>query len=170
MNGRQSRQLRQRQRFEPSDPAMVDIRRLLFGDRFKAGFGLKDPAYMPLTAHEGAEYLFSGGRRMWDKHHSAEELEAWIEAAPDVDQLGPVRQAEDFYDDAARLTAKWVLQRLRAVPDDMALVVTFWEVMESSYPRMAGLMLSSAQKQWARSAAMRIMDAYRADGEIEPEK
>ena len=102
---------------------------------------------------------------MWDKHHSAEELEAWVEAAPAVDQLGPVRQTESYYDDAARLTAKWLLQRLRAVPEDAQLSVTFWEVMESAYPRIPSLMLSTAQKSWARSAALRILDAYRADGE-----
>lgn len=166
-SNRRSRQLRHNGLFQPTDPGLVDIRRLLFGDRFKAGFGLKDPAYMPLTAHEAAEYLFTQGVTMWDKHHSAEELEGWIEGAPDIDQLGPVKQTESYYDDAARLTAKWVLQRLRGVPADMQLAVTFWEVMESAYPRMRDLMLSTAQKQWARSAAMRVIDAYRADGEID---
>jgi hypothetical protein len=143
------------------------MRRMLFGDRFRGGYGRKDPAYMPLTAHEGAEYLFSQGAKMWDKYHTADELEQWVEAAPDVDTLGPVKQTENYYDDAARLTAKWLLQRLRSVPEDLKLAATFWEVMESAYPRMRDLMLSTAQKQWARSAAMRIIDAYRADGEIE---
>ena len=153
--------------FQPTDPGLVDIRRLLFGDRFKAGFGRKDPAYMPLTAHEGAEYLFSNGQKMWDKRHSAEELEAWIAAAPNIDQVLPVEQTERFYDDSARLAARWILNRLRNVPDDVKLAATFWEVMESAYPRLASLMLSTAQRQWAHSAALRIIDAYRADGEIE---
>jgi hypothetical protein len=166
MNGRQSRLQRNGQRFSPTDPGLAEIRRLLFGDRFKAGYGLKDPAYMPLTPHEAAQYIFSQGAKAWDKYHSAEELEAWIMAGPDVDELGPQDRSERWYDDAGRLVARWLLLRLRSVPEDARLTVTFWESMESIYPRMRTLSLSTAQREWARSAALRILDAYRADGEL----
>ena len=166
MNGRQARAQRNGERFNPTDPGLAEIRRLMFGDRFKAGYGLKDPAYMPLTPHEAAEYLFSQGVKTWDKYHSAEELEAYIMGAPLVDELGPPDRSERWYDDAGRLVARWLLMRLRAVPEEAKLAVTFWETMESIYPRMHGLSLSTAQREWARSAALRILDAYRADGEL----
>jgi len=158
MNGRQARLQRNGQHFNPTEPGLAEIRRLMFGDRFKSGYGLKDPAYMPLTPHEAAEYLFSQGATAWDKYHSAEELEGWIMAGPDIDELGPLDRSERCYDDVGRLVARWLLMRLRSVPEDSRLTVTFWEAMESIYPRMSTLSLSTAQREWARSAALRKRD------------
>jgi hypothetical protein len=164
VNGRQARHLRLVERFDTTDPGVVEIRRLLFGDRFKAGFGHKDPAYMPLTPHEAAHYLFSKGRTPWDKYHSAEELESYINQAPPVEQLGADDRSERWYDNSARLAAKWILGRLRAVPEDAKLVVTFWAEMESIFPHIASWHLSTAQQNWVRAAALRIFDADRYDG------
>jgi hypothetical protein len=164
VNGRAARAVRRIGDFKTSDPGVAEIRRLLFGDRFQAGFGRRDPAYMPLYPHEAAQYLFSRGAQMWDKHHSAEELEQFIDQAPPFEQLGHNDQGERWYDDSARLVAKWILSRLRAVPEEARLVVTFWESMESAYPHIADLQLSTAQQNWARAAALRIFDAYRYDG------
>jgi len=150
--------------FATSDPQLAEIRRRLFGDRFKAGFGLKDPAYLPLFPHEAANYIMSGGRRMWDKHHSAAELEKYIDQAPDYEQLGRNDGSERWYDDAARLAAKWIAGRLYAVPLERELTVTFWEVMESAFPHLRSMQLSTIQKEWTRSSVLRVIDAYRADG------
>lgn len=164
MNGRAARAGRRAVDFATTDPGVADIRRLLFGDRFQAGFGLKDPAYMPLYPHEAAQYLFSQGARMWDKYHSAEELEQFIEQAPDYLQLGRDDSSERWYDDAARLAAKWMLGRIRSVPEDARLVVTWWDAMESAFPHIATMRMSTSQRNWARAAALRIFDAYRYDG------
>lgn len=163
-SNRAARQLRQNGSFNPSDPGLAAIRRLMFGDRFKAGYGLKDPAYMPLTPHEAANYIFSEGAKAWDKYHSAEELESYVLKGRDIDELGPADRSESWYDDSARVVARWLLMRLRSVPEDRKLTVTFWDAMESVYPRIRTLSLSTAQREWARSAALRILDAYRADG------
>ncbi len=148
----------------PSRRELEKISARIFGDRFKAGYGLKDPAYMPLYPHEAAAYLFSQGATMWDKLHSTEELEAYVDKAPDFEKLSPDDRSERRYDDAARLVAKWSLNRLRSVPAEAKLGVTFWEVMEGAYPHIAGLGLSTVQRVWARAAALRILDAYAADG------
>jgi hypothetical protein len=154
-------------RFRTTDPGVQEIARLLFGDRFKAGYGHRDPAYLPLTPHEAAAYLFSRGATPWDKYHSAEELEQYIQQAPPVEQLGSDDQSERWYDNSARLAAKWILGRLRAVPVDATLVVTFWEEMESIFPHIVTFRLSTAQQNWVRAAALRIFDADRYDGKIE---
>ena len=148
----------------PTDANFVAIRRMLFGDRFQAGFGLRDPAYMPLHPHEYAEYIYSQGKKMWDRFHSCEELEQFIDQAPAFELLGRDDRSERWYDDSARLAAKWILGRLRAVPGERQLVVTFWETMESIFPHIAEMNLSTAQKVWVRGAALRIVDGYRADG------
>ncbi len=148
----------------PSNRELEKIQHRIFGDRFKAGVGLKDPAYMPLFPHEAAEYLF--GRKPWDKHNSAADLEAYVSSAPAIDQLPPADRSEQRYDDAARLAAKWILERLRVMPSEAKLAVTFWETMTSVYPRMVELSLSTAQQRWAQSAALRILDAYRAERKI----
>ena len=148
----------------PSEPQFAEIRRQLFGDRFKGGYGLKDPAYMPLYPHEAANYIFSQGRKPWDRFHSAEDLEKFIDQAPDFEQLPPADGSEKWYDDSARLVAKWITGRLFAMPTERELAATFWEVMESAFPHIRSLPLSTLQKQWARSAALRLIDAYRADG------
>lgn len=166
MNGRTAREQRRALEFIASDPTIADVRRALFGERFKAGFGLKDPAYMPLFPHEYAHYIYSQGRDMWDKWHSCEELEAFVQKAPAIEQLGSDDRSERWYDDAARLAAKWIFGRLLSVPDDRKLEVTFWEVMEGSFPHIARMHLSTAQKVWVRGAALRILDGYRADGHI----
>jgi hypothetical protein len=166
MNGRAARQLRANGRFEPSDRAFAEVRRSLFGDRFKGGFGLKDPAYMPLYPHEAADYMFSQGRKMWDRFHSAADLEKFIDQAPAIEQLGPNGGGEQWYDDSARLVAKWVTGRIFMVPQERELRATFWEVMSSAFPHIPRLGLSTLQLDWARSAALRIIDAYRADGSI----
>jgi hypothetical protein len=166
VNGRAARDMRQAAAFVASDPYLADARRLLFGDRFKAGFGLKDPAYMPLYPHEYALYVYSQGHQMWDKYHSCEELEAFIQKAPAIELLGVDDRSERWYDDAARLAAKWIFGRLLSVPDDRKLEVTFWEVMEGCYPHITTMRLSTAQKVWSRGAALRVLDGYRADGQL----
>ncbi len=148
----------------PSGPAFLEMRRALFGDRFKGGFGLKDPAYMPLFPHEAADYIFSQGAKMWDKHHSAEELEKFIDQAPDFEQLPRNDGGQRWYDDSARLAAKWITGRLYIVPLERELTVTFWDVMESAFPHIRTMALSTLQRSWTRSAALRVIDAYRAEG------
>lgn len=143
---------------------MAGLRVALFGDRFKGGFGRRDPAYMPLFPHEAAEYLMSSGQKMWDKHNSAGDLEKFIDQAPDVEKVGPDDQSERRYDDAARCAAKMVLSRLRAVPEERGLTVSFWSTMESVYPAITRLHLSTIQRDWAHSAVLRVLDAYRFDG------
>jgi len=167
MNGRQARHLRQVDDFEATDGGgWQEIREQLFGDRFKAGYGHNDPAYMPLHPHEHAEYLFSQGRQMWDRNHSCAELELYIEQAPAWEQLGADDRSERWYDDSCRLAAKWILARLRAVPEEAKLVITFWEHMESCFPHLVTCHLSTAQKVWVRAAALRIFDADRHDSKI----
>ena len=161
MNGRQARAQRH---LEGQYPELEHMRRQLFGDRFKAGFGLRDPAYLPLFPHEYAQYLYSQGQKMWDKNHSCEELESFIDKAPPIELLGRDDRSERWYDDSARLAAKWILNRLRMVPSERLLEVTFWETMEATFPHVASMMLSTAQKVWVRGAALRILDAYRYDG------
>jgi hypothetical protein len=165
VNGRRARHLRLVDSFEPTDPGVAEIRAMLFGDRFKAGFGHKDPAYMPLTPHEAAAYLFSRGATRWDKYHSAEELEAYINQVPPVEQLGPDDRSERWYDNSCRLAAKWILGRLRAVPADARLVLTFWEEMESIFPHLVTFRLATAQQNWVRAAALRLFDADRYDAQ-----
>lgn len=140
--------------------------RLLFGDRFKAGYGLADPAGIPLTPHEHAEYVYTAGQIMWDKHHSAADLEQYISGAPDWEelQLIPDKNGEHWYDNAARLAAKWILARVRAVPDELKLVVTFRSEMEAIMPRIADMHLSTAQWIWCEGAVRRICDAAEFDG------
>lgn len=140
------------------------MRSQLFGDRFKGGFGLKDPAYMPLFPHEAADYLMSQGQKRWDKMHSAADLELFIELAPPVENIGPDDRSQSRYDDAARCAARMVLSRLRAVPEERGLSTTFWQVMESVYPAIRRLGLSTIQRDWIRSATLRVIDAYRYDG------
>ena len=163
-NGRSSREARRAAQLVPSDADFERTRRLLFGDRFKGGFGLRDPAYMPLYPHEFAKYLYSDGRVMWDKNHSAEDLEGFVDQAPAWELLGRDDRSERWYDDSSRLAAKWILNRLRSVPSERQLQVTFWETMESVHPHIADMQLSTAQKVWARGAALRIIDAWRAEG------
>lgn len=170
MNGERARVFRQAGRFATTVPGLAEIRTILFGERFRAGFGLRDPAYMPLHAHEAAEYRFSRGQKMWDKYHSAEELEAYIDQAPDIDMVGVDDNSQRWYDDAARLAAKWIKNRIRVVPAEARLVVTFWAEMESVFPRLAGLRLSTAQREWATAAAFRIFDAYRFDRELNSQR
>lgn len=167
MNGRAARKQRNARHFETSQPALKLVREQLFGSRFQGGFGLADPAYLPLFPHEAAAYLMSGGAKRWDRMHSAEDLEAFIAGARDVDELRALeldRQGEGWYDESARCAAKMILARLRAVPEEQKLVVTFWESMLSTFPRMAGLDLSTIQRDWIRSAVFRVLDAHRYDG------
>ena len=164
MNGRLSRQLRHNGLFDPSQPELKRVREQLFGSRFQGGFGLADPAYVPLFPHEAAAYLMSRGEKRWDKMHSAEDLAAFIDQAPAVDQLGAHDESERWYDDSARSAAKLILERLRAVPAEQKLVVTFWETMNSTFPAVAGLHLSTIQRDWIRSAVFRVLDAHRFDG------
>lgn len=140
------------------------MREKLFGSRFQGGFGLSDPAYMPLFPHEAAAYLLSSGEKHWDRMHSAEDLEQFIDSAPAVDQLGPHDESERWYDDSARSAARMILARLRAVPAEQKLVVTFWETMLATFPAIAHLQLSTIQRDWIRSAAFRVLDAHRYDG------
>jgi len=164
MNGRLSRQLRHNGHFDPSQPELKRVREQLFGSRFQGGFGLADPAYVPLFPHEAAAYLMSGGAKRWDRMHSAEDLANFLKQAPDVDQLGPHDDSERWYDDSARSAAKLILARLRAVPEEQKLVVTFWETMNSTFPAVANLHLSTIQHDWIRSAVFRVLDAHRYDG------
>lgn len=164
MNGRAARQQRALHIFEPSQPALKQVREQLFGTRFQGGFGLADPAYMPLFPHEAAAYLMSAGDKRWDHMHSAEDLEQFIDSAPAVDQLGRRDESERWYDDSARSAARMILARLRAVPAEQKLVVTFWETMLSTFPAIAHLQLSTIQRDWVRAAAFRVLDAHRYDG------
>ena len=164
MNGRVSRQLRHNGLFDPSQPELKRVREQLFGSRFQGGFGLTDPAYVPLFPHEAAAYLMSQGVKRWDKMHSAEDLANFIDQAPAVDQLRAHDDSERWYDDSARSAAKLILERLRAVPAEQKLVVTFWETMNSTFPAVAGLHLSTIQRDWIRSAVFRVLDAFRFDG------
>lgn len=166
MNGRQARRQRDAAEFVPTDRGMLKVRELLFGERFHAGFGRNDPAYMPLTAHDQALFLFSANVTAWDKYHSAADLETFVQGAPDVEQLGPEDGSERWYNDSARLAAKWILQRLLAVPEDAGLELSFWPVMESAYPHLVSFRLSTSQREWARHAALRLFDAYRFEREI----
>ena len=164
MNGRAARLIRSNGHFKTSDPALAELRVALFGDRFRGGFGRSDPAYMPLFPHEAAAYLMSRGQQRWDRHASAAELEQFIESAPDPSKVRPDDGSEARYDDAARCAAKMVLSRLRAVSEERGLTTTFWQAMESAYPALRRLQLSTIQRDWARSAVLRIIDAYRYDG------
>lgn len=143
------------------------MREQLFGSRFQGGFGLADPAYIPLFPHEAAAYLMSSGAKRWDRMHSAEDLEAFVAGARDPDQLRALELVpgeEAWYDETARCAAKLILARLRAVPSEQHLVVTFWETMHALFPSIAGLQLSTIQRDWIRSAVFRILDAHRYDG------
>lgn len=167
MNGRLARQQRRDRTFETSQPALKLVREQLFGSRFQGGFGLADPAYLPLFPHEAAAYLMSSGSKQWDKMHSAEDLEQFIDQARDVDELRALevdRAGELWYDETARCAAKVILARLRAVPAEQKLVVTFWESMLATFPGLAWLQLTTIQRDWIRSAVFRVLDAHRYDG------
>lgn len=139
--------------------------RLLINQR---KFGRKDPAYIAPSAHDHymATLAVSRGQKparieKW----SAEELEAYVRKAPELAALMTRRGVGSdraFYDDQARLGALWAIEHLEHDESANVLQVDrFWSAVRDTHPQLPDLMLSTAQKEWAHAAAIRVFDSYR---------
>jgi hypothetical protein len=131
-------------------------------------FGRKDPAYIAPSAHDHLIAMLAlqrGKKPPRMEKWSCEELEGWVRKAPSLEPLMARRgvgNERSFYDDQARLAAKWAIEHLETREADNRLRIDpFWEAVRETHPRLPDLMLSSSQKDWAFAAAIRVFDSYR---------
>jgi hypothetical protein len=134
----------------------------------KRRFGRKDPAYVAPSAHDhflAVLKVSRGEKPPKMEKWSCEELEAYIRKAPELAPLMARRgvgSERTFYDDQARLGAKWAIEHLEQRETDNGLRQDpFWLAVRETHPQLPDLMLSTAQMDWAYAATIRVFDSYR---------
>lgn len=124
----------------------------------RRGLRLQDPAYVADTPHD-MWYAMQRSER-FRSTRSAEELEAWVRAAPELEatlQRGTLQR--ERYDDLGRLLAKAILEHYGRHPQDVRLTEVLQREVRKDHPRLTAE-VSTPQWLWALAAAGRIWDAH----------
>jgi hypothetical protein len=126
--------------------------------RPRRALGLKDPSYVADTPHD-LWWAMQRNERMRSTR-SAEELEAYIREAPELEALLTLALLDrGRYDGLGQLLAKVVLEHYERHPQDVRLPTAVQRELGKSHPQLVA-QVSTPQWLWAIGAANRVWDAH----------